>query len=150
MKNEVIIPIEEELKLRKSFEFGAYLLITQYLAKTYGLGELRRFAQFWAEIGAADRRNMVEKSKREFLAFEAKIEKVWVGREIEKLDAEGYVGIVGKCPIRLMSNQNRENLPADYFCDYICSIIYPYTYELLGFDSNIKRENEGCRLVINC
>ncbi len=150
MKNEAIIPIEEELKLRKSFEFGAYLLITHYLAKTYGLGELRRFAQFWAETAAAGRRSMVEKSKQEFLAFEAKIEKVWVGREIEKLDAEGYVGIVGRCPIRLMSNQNRENLPANYFCDCICSIIYPYAYKLLGFKSSIEKVNEGCRLSIKC
>lgn len=142
---------EEKLKLRKSFEFGAYLLITHYLAKNYGVNELESFARFWAETGAsADRRNLVAKSEQDFLESEAKIEKVWVGRKVEKLDVEGYVGVVEKWPIRLMSNQHREDLPSDYFCDHICSIIYPHAYKLLGFRSSIEKLNEGCRLVIQC
>ncbi|MGD0495036.1 MAG: hypothetical protein ABSB28_03230 [Candidatus Bathyarchaeia archaeon] len=151
MNKEMTVSPEEELKLRKSFEFGAYLLITHYLSKNYGINELERFARFWAETGAsADRRNLVAKSKQDFLEFEAKIEKAWVGRKVEKLDVEGYVGIVEKCPIRLMSNQHREGLPSDYFCDHICSIIYPHAYKLLGFRSSIEKLNEGCRLVIQC
>jgi hypothetical protein len=149
MSKEMTASPEEELKLRKSFEFGAYLLITHYLVKNYGINELERFARFWAEIGAsADRRNLVAKSKQDFLEFEAKIEKVWVGRKVEKLDVEGYVGVVEKCPIRLMSNQHREDLPFDYFCDHICSIIYPHAYKLLGFRGSIEKLNGGCRLVI--
>jgi len=151
MNKEMTVSPEEELKLRKSFEFGAYLLITHYLAKNYGIHELERFARFWAETGAsADRRNLVAKSKQDFLEFEARTEKVWVGRKVEKLDVEGYVGVVEKCPIRLMSNQHREDLPSDYFCDHICSIIYPHAYKLLGFRSSIEKLNEGCRLVIQC
>jgi hypothetical protein len=151
MNKEMRVSPEEELKLRKSFEFGAYLLITHYLAKNHGINELERFARFWAETGAsADRRNLVAKSKQDFLEFEAKIEKVWVGRKVEKLDVEGYVDVVEKCPIRLMSNQHREDLPSDYFCDRICSIIYPHAYKLLGFRSSIEKLNEGCRLVLQC
>ena len=151
MDKEITVSTEEELKLRKSFEFGAYLLITHYLAKTYGIDELERFARFWAETGASlDRKSLVARSKQEFLEFEAKIEKVWVGREVEKLDAKGYIGVVKKCPIRLMSNRNREDLPTDYFCDHICSIIYPHGYKLLGFKSSIEKVNEGCRLIIQC
>jgi hypothetical protein len=151
MSKEMTVSLEEELKLRKSFEFGAYLLIIHYLAKNYGINELERFARFWAETGAsAERRNLVAKSKQDFLEFEAKIEKVWVGRRVEKLDVEGYVGVVEKCPIRLMSNQHREDLPSDYFCDHICSIIYPHAYKLLGFRSSVEKLNEGCRLVIQC
>jgi len=145
------VSTEEELKLRKSFEFGAYLLITHYLAKNYGINELERFARFWGETGALpNRRSLVAKSKQEFLEFEAKIEKVWVGREVEKLDAKGYIGVVKKCPIRLISNRNREDLPTDYFCDHICSIIYPYAYKLLRFKSSIEKLEEGCRLAIQC
>lgn len=145
------VSTEEELKLRKSFEFGAYLLITHYLAKNYGINELERFARFWGETGASpNRRSLVAKSKQEFLEFEAKIEKVWVGREVEKLDAKGYIGVVKKCPIRLISNRNREDLPTDYFCDHICSIIYPYAYKLLRFKSSIEKLEEGCRLAIQC
>ena len=151
MNKEIVVSPEEELKLRRSFEFGAYLLITHYLAKTYGIDELRKFARFWAETAASPhRRSIVARSKHEFLKFEAKIEKVWVGREVEKLNSKGYVGVVKECVIRLMSNQNRENLPTDYFCDHICSIIYPDTYKLLGFTSTIERVNEGCRLTIQC
>lgn len=36
----------------KPFEFGAYLLITHYLAKNHGINELERFARFRAETGA--------------------------------------------------------------------------------------------------
>jgi hypothetical protein len=151
MSKEITVSTEEELRLRKSFEFGAYLLITHYLAKDYGISELERFARFWAETGtSAERRNVVAKSKQDFLEFEAKIEKVWVGRKVEKLDVEGYVGVVEKCPIKLMSNQHRGDLPSDYFCDHICSIIYPHAYKLLGFRSSIERLNDGCRLVIQC
>jgi hypothetical protein len=151
MNKEMTVSTEEELKLRKSFEFGAYLLITHYLAKNYGINELERFAGFWAEAAASpDRRSLVAKSKREFLEFEAKIEKVWVGRKAEKLDVDGYVGVVEKCPIRLMSNENREDLPSDYFCDRICSIVYPYAYKLLGFKISLEKLGEGCRLVIRC
>jgi hypothetical protein len=151
MNKEMTVSPEEELKLRKSFEFGAYLLITHYLAKKYGTDELERFARFWAETGAsADRRNLVAKSRQDFLEFEAKIEKVWVGRKVEKLDLEGYVGVVEKCPIRLMSNQHHDDLPSDYFCDHICSIIYPHAYKLLGFRSSIEKLGAGCRLVIQC
>ena len=151
MNKEIAVSTEEELKMRKSFEFGAYLLITQYLAETYGINELERFARFWGETAASpDRKRLVARSKQEFLEFEAKIEKVWVGREVEKLDVEGYIGVVRKCPIRLMSNRHREDLPTDYFCDHICSIIYPYAYKLLGVKSGIEKLNEGCRLVIQC
>lgn len=151
MNKEMVVSTEEEVKLRKSFEFGAYLLITHYLAKSYGINELERFARFWAETGASlDRKSLVAKSKQEFLDFEAKIEKVWVGREVEKLNVDGYVGIVTKCPIRLMSNQRLEDLPRDYFCDHICSIVYPYAYKLLGFKSSIEKLNDGCRLAIQC
>ena len=151
MNKEMEVSTEEELKLRKSFEFGAYLLITHYLVKTYGINEIERFARFWAETGASpERKSLVAKSKQKFLEFEAKIEKVWIGREVEKLDVEGYIGVVKKCPIRLMSNRNREDLPTDYFCDHICSIIYPHGYKLLGFKSSIEKVNEGCRLIIQC
>jgi hypothetical protein len=148
MDEKIVVSTEEQLKLRKSFEFGAYLLITHYLAKNYGINELERFARFWAETGASSRKGLVAKSKQEFLETEAKIEKVWVGRGARKLNAEGYVGLVRKCPIRLMSNQHREDLPIDYFCDHICSIMYPYAYTLLGFDSTIEKLDQGCRLVI--
>jgi hypothetical protein len=151
MDKEIVVSPDEELKLRKSFEFGAYLLITQYLARTYDVGELDRFARFWGETAASsERKSLAARSKKEFLEFEAKIEKVWVEREVEKLDGEEYVGVVMKCPIRLMSNRQREDLPADYFCDHICSIIYPYGYSLLGFKSSIKKVNEGCRLIVRC
>lgn len=151
MSKEIQVSQEEELKMRRSFEFGAYLLITQYLAKTHGIDELRRFARFWAETAASpERRSIVARSKQEFLAFEAKIEKVWVGRQVEKLDNEGYVGRVRKCVIKSMSNKYRENLPADYFCDHICSIIYPEAYRLLGFKSSIERVNDDCLLTIEC
>jgi hypothetical protein len=149
MDKKITVSTEEEVKLRKSFEFGAYLLITHYLVKNHGIDELERFARFWAETAASqERRNLIAKSQREFLESEAKIEKVWVGRKPEKLDAKGYIGVVEKCPIRLMSNRHREDLPSDYFCDNICSIIYPYGYELLGIKGSIEKTDEGCRLVI--
>jgi hypothetical protein len=149
MDKKITVSLEEELKLRKSFEFGAYLLITHYLVKTYGIDELERFARFWGESGASpERRNLAAKSSKEFLEFEAKIEKVWVGRETEKLDSDGYIGVVRECQIRLASNRSRKDLPSDYFCDHICSIIYPHGYKLLGFKSSIEKTNEGCRLVI--
>jgi len=151
MIKKITVSLEQELRLRRSFEFGAYLLITRYLVKTYGINELRKFARFWAETAASpERRSIVARSKQEFLAFEAKVEKVWVGREVEKLDNEGYVGLVKECMIRSMSNKYRENLPADYFCNNICSIIYPDTYKLLGFKSSIERANKGCRLITEC
>lgn len=148
MSKEIIVPFKEELKLRKSFEFGAYILITQYLAGTYGLEELLRFAKFWAEAASASRRKILEKSKQEFLAWEAKIEKVWIGRDVERLDRKGYVGVVKSCPLKLITNQHRLKLPIDYFCDYICSVIYPEGYRLLGLDSCIQKVRDGCRLEI--
>jgi hypothetical protein len=149
MDKKIIVSTEEELKLTKSFELGAYLLITQYLAKNYGINELGRFARFWAETAASqERKGLVAKSKKEFLEFEAKIEKVWVERKAEKLDVDGYVGVVKKCPIRLTSNKHREDLPIDYFCDHICSIMYPYAYRLLGFEGSIEKLDQGCQLVI--
>jgi hypothetical protein len=148
MGKKITVSTEEELKLRKSFEFGAYLLITHYLAKNYGINELDRFARFWGETGASSRKGLVARSRQEFLETEANIERVWVGREVKKLNAEEYVGLVRKCPIRLMSNQHREDLPIDYFCDHICSIMYPYAYRLLGFESSIEKLDQGCRLVI--
>jgi hypothetical protein len=42
---------EERAELRRSFEFGTYIMITRYLAKTYGLKELDKFARFWAKNG---------------------------------------------------------------------------------------------------
>jgi hypothetical protein len=148
MGKKITVSTEEELKLRKSFEFGAYLLITHYLAKNYGIDELDRFARFWRETGASSRKDLVARSRKEFLETEAKIEMAWVGREVKKLNTKGYVGLVRKCPIRLMSNQHREDLPIDYFCDHICSVMYPYAYRLLGFESSIERLDQGCRLVI--
>jgi hypothetical protein len=148
MDKKITVSTEEELKLRKSFEFGAYLLITHYLAKNYGINELDRFARFWGETGASSRKDLVARSRKEFLETEAKIERVWVGREVKKLNTKGYVGLVRKCPIRLMSNRHREDLPVDYFCDHICSVMYPYAYRLLGFESSIERLDQGCRLVI--
>jgi hypothetical protein len=148
ISEETPVSFEEELKLRKSFEFGAYILITQYLAKTYDLEELRRFAKFWAETASASRRNIMERSKEEFLAWEAKMEKVWIGRDVERLDSKGYVGVVKSCPLKLLTNKHHMKLPIDYFCDYICSIIYTEGYRLLGLDSRIEKVKEGCRLEI--
>jgi len=91
MSKEIIVPLEEELKLRKSFEFGAYILITQYLARTHGLEELRRFAKFWAETASASRRKILEKSKQEFIAWEAKIEKVWMGERLKGWMVKGML-----------------------------------------------------------
>jgi len=151
MDREITVSVEEELKLRKSFEFGAYQLITQYLSKTYGINELEKFAKFWGETAASpERKSLVTRSKKEFLEFEAKVEKMWVGREVEKLGSEGYIGVVTRCPIKLTSNRHREDLPTDYFCDRICSIIYPDGYKLLGFKSSIEKVNEGCRLIVQC
>ena len=138
----------EEAELRRSFEYGAYLMITQYLTKAHGLEELRRFAKFWAEMAAESRREIIRKSTREFLEFEAKVEKVWVDRDAEKLDEKGYVGVVKACPLRKTINKNRGSLPADYFCDYVCSTIYPEGYRLLGLEGSIKKTEEGCRVEI--
>jgi hypothetical protein len=148
MKKKMTVSPKEEVELRKSFEFGAYLVVSHYLVKTHGMSELERFARFWGETGASSREGLVARSRQEFLVTEAKIERVWVGREVKKLNAEGYVGLVRKCPIRLMSNQHREDLPIDYFCDHICSIMYPYAYRLLGFESSIEKLDQGCRLFI--
>jgi hypothetical protein len=53
MKKKITISTKEELEMRRSFELGAYLLITHCLAKTYGTDELGRFARFWAETAAS-------------------------------------------------------------------------------------------------
>jgi len=151
VSKEIPITLEEEVKMRRSFEFGAYLLITEYISKTYGTDELERFARFWAETAASpDRRAIIARSKEEFLAFEAKIEKVWVARRVEKLDATGYVGVTEKCPLRLLTNRYRGDLPEDYFCHRICTIIYLDTYRLLGLESCLEIGDEGCRLSIRC
>jgi len=148
MNKKIAVSSKEEIELRRSFEPGAYLLIGRYLVKIHGMNELERFARFWGETGTSNRKGLVARSKQEFLETEAEIERVWVGREAKKLDAEGYVGLVKRCPIRLMSNRHREDLPIDYFCDHICSIMYPYAYRLLGFESSIEKLDQGCRLII--
>jgi len=151
LSKDIPVSLEEEVKMRRSFEFGAYLLIIEYISKTYGINELEKFARFWSEIAAnPDRRAIIARSKEEFLAFEAKIEQVWVGRKIEKLDSQGYVGVTEKCPIRLLTNKYCADLPKDYFCHRICTIIYPDTYKLLGLKSSLKIGDEGCRLSIEC
>jgi len=148
MKKKMTVSPNKEVELRKSFEFGAYLMISHYLVKTHGMNELERFGRFWGETGASGRKGLVARYMQGFLETEAKIERVWVGREVKKLIAEGYVGLVRKCPIRLMSNQHREDLPINYFCDHTCSIMYPYAYRLLGFESSIEKLDQGCGLVI--
>ena len=139
---------EEKAELRRSFEFGAYVMITQYLVKMYGLNELDRFARFWAEMAAEGRRKIVAKSKKEFLDLEAKIEKVWVDRNVKRLDEKGYVGVVDACPLRKAINASRGELPKDYFCDRICATIYPDGYRLLGLDGSVRKSEKGCRVEI--
>jgi hypothetical protein len=146
MPNSGMISDQERLKLARSFEFAAYVLITQYLAGNYGLRELPRFAQFWAETAAAQRKRIFEKSKKEFLAEEAKIEKAWVGRHATKLTDKEYVGIVKTCPLRMTTNQNRKDLPVDFFCDHICSVVYREGYKLLGLHSKFEKLRDGCRV----
>lgn len=148
MNKAIRVRAEEEAELRRSFEFGAYVMITQYLAQTYGLEELDRFAKFWAEMAAEGRRKIMRKSRKEFLDFEAKVEKVWVDRDAEKLDENGYVGVVNVCPLRETININRGSLPADYFCDYICARIYPEGYMLIGLQGSVKKTEKGCRVEI--
>lgn len=148
MPSKMMISNQEELKLRRSFEFGAYVLIARYLARNYGMKELRRFAEFWAETAAAARKGIFEKSKEEFLAEEAKIEKAWIGREALNLSSKEYVGIVESCPLRVATNQNRMELPSDFFCDYICSVIYREGYRLLGLHSKLEKLKDGCRVEV--
>ena len=142
------ISVEERLKLKESFELGAYILISRYLSRTYGLEELRRFADFWARTASANRRVILERSQQEFLAWEAKMEKVWVGREVETLDEKTYVGVAPSCPLKRATNQHGMELPVDYFCDYVCSVMYPLGYRLLGLDGRIEKVMDGCRLEI--
>jgi len=66
----------------------------------------------------------------------------------EKLDENGYVGVVKVCPLRKTINNNRGSLPADYFCDYICATIYPEGYRLIGRQGSIKKTEKGCRVEI--
>ena len=136
----------EDVKLKRSFEFDAYVLIAKYLAGNYGLEELRRFAIFWAETSVAAEGRMLDKSKEEFLVQEAKIEKAWVGREIETLNANRYVGFVENCPLKLAISQHRADLPPDYFCDYCCSVAHIERYRLLGLEGHIEKVRDGCRL----
>jgi hypothetical protein len=140
---------EEKAELRRNFEFGAYLGITQYLAKRYGFGELHSFAEYWAELAAEGRRGLIAKSQREFMKTEAKVEKVWVEREVVRLDDEAYVGVVDVCPLRKVINANRDELPEDYFCDNICAVMYPEGYRLLGLETTITKSDKGCRLEID-
>lgn len=51
---------EEKAELRRNFEFGAYLAITQYLAKRYGFGELHNFAEYWAGSAAEGLMGLIE------------------------------------------------------------------------------------------
>jgi hypothetical protein len=146
MPNRIMISAQEELKLARSFEFAAYVLVTRYLVGNYGLRELRRFAEFWAETAAAQRKSIFEKSKEEFLVEEAKIEKVWVGREAVKLTGMEYVGIVKTCPLRMATNRNRKDLPVDFFCDHICSVVYREGYRLLGLHPKFEKLEDGCRV----
>lgn len=140
---------EEKAELRRNFEFGAYLAISQYLAGKYGLGELRRFAQYWAELAAEGRRELISKSEEEFVKTEAKVEKVWVDREVVRLDGQAYVGVVDVCPLRKATNANRGKLPEDYFCDNICAVMYPGGYRLLGLKSTITKSERGCKVEID-
>jgi hypothetical protein len=146
MPNRIMISDREELKLARSFELAAYVLITQYLVRNYGLTELSRFAEFWAETAAAQRKAVFEKSKEEFLAQEAKIEKVWVGRDPVKLTDKEYVGIVKTCPLRIATNQSRKDLQVDFFCDHICSVVYREGYKVLGLHPKFEKLKDGCRV----
>jgi hypothetical protein len=148
MNKATRVRAKQEAELRRNFEFAAYLMITQYLAKTHGFEELHRFAKFWAEMAAEGRRKIIRKSRKEFLDFEAKVEKVWVDRDVERLDENGYVGLVEACPLRETINNNRGSLPEDYFCDYICATIYPEGYRLLGLKGSIKKTEKGCTVEI--
>lgn len=149
MIEAVRVEPEEKAELRRDFEFGAYVMITQYLVRTYGLEELHKFAKFWAEMVAEGRQEIVVKSPKEFLDFEAKVEKVWVDRDVKRLDERGYVGVVDVCPLRKAINSNRGKLPKDYFCDYVCSTIYPEGYRLLGLKGGVKKSEQGCRVDLN-
>jgi hypothetical protein len=143
------VSLEEKAELRRNFEFGAYVAITQYLAKKYGLEELRKFSKYWARLAAEGRRELVAKSQREFMKTEAKVEKVWVEREVVRLDDKAYVGVVNVCPLRKVINANRGELPEDYFCDSICAVMYPEGYRLLGLRSAIRKSEKGCRIEID-
>lgn len=145
----VAVKREEKAELRRSFEFGAYMMLTHYLAERYGLKELDWFAMYWAELAAKGRERIVAKSKSEFIELEAKIEKVWVDREPKSADAKGYVGVVDVCPLRKATNDNRSELPVDYFCDHICATIYPEGYKLLGLKGSITKSEKGCTVSID-
>jgi hypothetical protein len=149
MIEPLTIDAEEKAKLRRSFEFGAYVAITQYLARTYGLSELQKFAEFWAGLAADQRKHLMSKSHREFIEAEAKVEKVWVDREAKRMDDKGYVGVVDACPLRRATNTNRGDLPLDYFCDSICAVIYPEGYKALGLKSAITKFEKGCKVEID-
>jgi hypothetical protein len=149
MIEAIVVKPEEKAELRRSFEFGAYIMITHYLAERYGLKELDRFANFWAKMAAKGRRKIVSKSRKEFLDFEAKVERVWVDREVKRQDEKGYVGVVDVCPLRKAINTNRGELPKDYFCDHICATIYPKGYRLLGLKGRVRKSERGCRVDID-
>jgi hypothetical protein len=148
MSKATTVQTKREAELRRNFEFAAYLMITQYLAKTYGLEELRKFAIFWAEMAAEGHRRIIRKSRKGFFDFEAKVEKAWVDRDVRKLDENGYVGVVKACPLRKTINNNRGSLPSDYFCDFIYATVYPEGYRLIGLKGSIKKSEKGCRVEI--
>jgi hypothetical protein len=72
-----------------------------------------------------------------------------VGREAVKLTGTEYVGIVKTCPLRMTTNQNRVDLPTDFFSDFVCSIIYNKGYRL-GSHSKLKKLKDGCRVEVTC
>ncbi len=150
LKEEVALAqsSREEEELKRVCDYDAYGLIGRYLASNYGLEELRKFAGFWAATVAAARGGLLEKSKEQFLAQEARIEKAWLGREVEILNTKKYVGLVESCPLKLTLNQQRADLPIDYFCDNCCSVAYTQRYALLGLESRMEKIKDGCRLEI--
>lgn len=109
---------------------------------------MHKFAGVWAATAAAADRVVLEKSREEFLVQEASVEKAWMGREVETLNANSYVGLVENCSLKRTITQQRPDLPADYFCDNCCSVAYTEQYRLLGLESCVEKIKDGCRLEI--
>jgi len=47
---------------------------------------------------------------------------------------------------RMTTKHSRMDLPTDFFCDYICSIIYKEGRRLFGFHSKIEKLKDGWRV----